>query len=172
MEEGVDPLLPVIAEQCIRLRDQLGRRQEQVQGGLGILEQRNIQVDAQHRQRMTFAVAQYRAEAANLLAIPIELFVRPDVSFADIVAEHVFQRRVVADFPLGQVVGDVVDLLRAQVVQHHFGVGKKQRGDGVGNRVEVIQGRVVQGRVFFGGVHTVELQAASAPHQRGAESVP
>ena len=29
------------------------------------------------------------AQAANLLTIPIELFVRPDVSFADLLAEHV-----------------------------------------------------------------------------------
>ena len=116
---------------------------------------------------MTVAVAQDGAQAANFLTIPVELFIRPDISFGDIVAEHVFERRVVAYLPFRQVVGDVVDLLRAQVVQHHFGVGKEQRGDGVGNRPEVIQGGVVQGRVFFGGVHHMGLRAASAPRKTG-----
>ena len=92
---------------------------------------------------MAIAVAQDAAQAADFLAIPIELLVGADVALADVVAEHVFERRIAADFALGQVVGDVVDFLRAQVVQHHLGVGEKQRGNGVGDCPEVIQCRVL-----------------------------
>jgi len=81
---------------------------------------------------------QHGAQAADFLAVPIELFVGADIHVADVGAEHVLQRRVVANAPFGQVIGNVIDFLRAQVMQHHFGVGEEQRGDCIGNRAEIL----------------------------------
>ena len=100
--------------------------EEQVERRLGALEQTDVQVDAQHRQRLAGGVAQHGADRADLLPVPVELLVGTDVALVAIAFEHVFQRRVVADLALGQVVGDVVDPLAAQVVQDHFGVGKNR----------------------------------------------
>ncbi|MCY1408144.1 hypothetical protein D9M71_234610 [compost metagenome] len=145
VQEGVDAFLPVVAKQGVRLRDQLAGRQEQVQCGLGVLEQGNIQVDAQHRHGRLAGIAQHGAQGADLLAVPVEFFVGADVPFDDFFAEHVLERGIVADLAFGEVVGDVVDLLRAQVMQHHFGVGKKQGGDGIGNRPVIVQGGIAVG---------------------------
>ncbi|MNP51402.1 hypothetical protein D3C76_1457170 [compost metagenome] len=142
VQEGVDALLPVVAEQGVGLGDELAGGQEEVERGLGRFEQGDVQVDAEHGEGSALGIPQHRAHGADLLAVPVELLVGTDVPLAHLFAEHVFQGGVVAYAALGDVVGDVVDLLRAQVVQHHLGMGEKQRGDGVGDRPEVIQCRI------------------------------
>lgn len=73
------------------------------------------------------------ADGADFLAIPVELFVGPRVGTVEQVPQFVIDRRVIAQFALGEIVGDVHDGLAAQVMNDGFCVRVQQQCDAVGD---------------------------------------
>ncbi|MCY1247823.1 hypothetical protein D9M72_611890 [compost metagenome] len=85
-------------------------------------------------------VAQHGTDGADLLAVPVELLVRAQVGAIEQVAQFLIYRRVIAQFALGEIVGDVHDRLAAQLMDDDFSVRVQQQRDAVGDCLVVFQG--------------------------------